>query len=195
MFNFGISSSVQKIIGLDISKDAIRTARRFIRNSYLKYRVKFLCMRIEEAFLPFASFDMVFSFSVLEHIDNLRDVLKEIFRILKPKGQFHISVDSLATIKDENLLSKHKHDHLVIQYFTEDSLRRQLEAVGFEVIDIYPILIGEFARKEFEKGIFYGKWSKNLLDQILLFQKFLREDKKLKGREGLILIGRACRPV
>jgi len=152
-------------------------------------------MRIEEAFLPFASFDMVFSFSVLEHIDNLRDVLKEIFRILKPKGQFHISVDSLATIKDENLLSKHKHDHLVIQYFTEDSLRRQLEAVGFEVIDIYPILIGEFARKEFEKGIFYGKWSKNLLDQILLFQKFLREDKKLKGREGLILIGRACRPV
>jgi ubiquinone/menaquinone biosynthesis C-methylase UbiE len=44
--------------------------------------------------LPFpdSHFDFVFSNSVLEHIQNILDVLKEVRRVLKPKGHFVFTV-------------------------------------------------------------------------------------------------------
>ncbi len=43
---------------------------------------------------PDCSFDWVFSNSVLEHISNLDNVLREVSRVLKPGGQFLLTVPS-----------------------------------------------------------------------------------------------------
>lgn len=43
---------------------------------------------------PEASFDFVFSNSVLEHIDTIGDVLDEVSRVLKPGGRFVFTVPS-----------------------------------------------------------------------------------------------------
>ena len=78
--------------------------------------------------------------SRFEHIQNLDDVLRELLRLLKPGGELHASVDALASIRDPELLARHRRDHYVVQYFTQQTLRRQLEAAGFEVLEIYPLM-------------------------------------------------------
>jgi ubiquinone/menaquinone biosynthesis C-methylase UbiE len=181
-------------IGVDTSESQIAVARRFARHSPAKDRVQFLCTRLEEANLPATSLDRVFSFCVLEHILNLDRVLAEAVRLLKPGGELHVSVDSLANVKDRPLLAKHKCDHLVVQYFTEDSLQRQLQAAGLEVFEIYPILTSEFARQEFEKRIRRG-YKHGLVKRILLYRRFRDEDRHSRSREGIMLVGRARRPV
>lgn len=47
--------------------------------------------------LPFPdnSFDCVYSWSVFEHVENPTQLLKEIFRILKPSGQFFLQIKPL----------------------------------------------------------------------------------------------------
>jgi len=49
---------------------------------------------LEKTPMPFEDndFDMVYCSHVLEHIDNLYELLKDIYRILKPKGLFIINV-------------------------------------------------------------------------------------------------------
>lgn len=188
-----LASRCHKAIGVDISEDEIVTARKFVRNSHLRHHVQFLCTRLEETRFSPACFDRIFSFCVLEHIKNLEEVLTEVFRILKPGGQFHVSVDSLATIKNKALLNKHKQDNLVFRYFTKASLHQQLSAIGFEVMRIYPILKGDFARQEFEKRICTG-YKKSLVARIRLCRRFHQEDRRSKIHEGIMLIGRARRP-
>jgi ubiquinone/menaquinone biosynthesis C-methylase UbiE len=98
---------------------------------------------LETLNLPSESFDALFSFCVLEHIDNLGEVLEEARRILRPGGHLHISVDSLATITDATIRAKHQRDHFVVQYFTADTLNAILAAAGFDVNRVYPILTGD----------------------------------------------------
>ncbi len=101
--------------------------------------------------MPSDTLDHVFSFCVLEHIRNLHEVLLEVRRILKPGGQVHVSVNSLATITSEALIGKHHRDNFVLQYFNQQTLREELQSAGLEVASIFPILTGEFARQEFER--------------------------------------------
>lgn len=192
-WTLSLARQCQEAVGIDISESNIRFARNFVRNSHLKHRVQFLCTTLEQAGFSPGSFDRIFSFCVLEHIKNPEKVLAEVFRILKPGGQLHISVDSLANIRDKALLNKHKQEYSVYRYFTEASLRQQLTAVGFEVMGIYPILKGNFARQEFEKRI-QARYKRTLVARIRLYKRFQREDRRSKGQEGVMLIGRARRP-
>jgi ubiquinone/menaquinone biosynthesis C-methylase UbiE len=51
----------------------------------------------DAAFLPFKdeSFDAVICNAVLEHVEKPKEVLKEIYRVAKPRGQCYISVPFL----------------------------------------------------------------------------------------------------
>ena len=73
-------------IGVDIHLDAVQAARRVFLNN--GSQGTFLCSEIDA--LPFrdATVDLVFSYSVLQHIerDKVRRVLTESWRILKPGG-------------------------------------------------------------------------------------------------------------
>lgn len=181
-------------IGVDTSQQAIAFARRFLRHSPLRRRVQFLATRLEEAALSPSSLDVAFSFCVLEHIDNLEEVLSALVRLLKPGGEFHCSVDALSSIKDEALLRKHRADHHVVRYFTEESLRQALEGSGLEVMEVRPILTGELARQEFEKRIRYG-YKQNLLSRLQLVRAFREHDRTSGQSEGIMLVGRARRPL
>ncbi len=182
------------VVGVDTSQQAIAFARRFVRHSPLRRRVRFLATRLEEADLAPESLDVAFSFCVLEHVDNLEETLSALVKLLKPGGEFHLSVDALSSIKDEDLLRKHRTDHHVIRYFTEGSLRQVLEGSGFEVMEIRPIMTGDFARQEFEKRIRYG-YKQNLLRRLQLVRAFREYDETSQQSEGIMLVGRARRPL
>lgn len=182
-------------IGVDINERPIKEADRFLSNSCVQHKTKFLCARIEEANLPPSSFDRVFSFCVLEHIPDLQSVLAEIVRLLKPGGELHVSVDSLATVKDAELLGRHKQEHFVVQYFTQETLKQQLQASGLEVVEVFPILTSEYARHEFERRIRSGNYGFGLVTRMLRYKRLRDEDNRSASNDGILIVGRARRPL
>jgi ubiquinone/menaquinone biosynthesis C-methylase UbiE len=179
-------------VGVEPDAKKIQVANDFLRRSRLKRKIKFIPSTLEKAGLPDQSIDHMFSFCVLEHIQNLHKVLVEVKRVLKPGGKIHVSVDSLTTIKNQNIISKHKKDNYVVQYFDKQTLRIQLEAAGFQVLDIYPILTSEFARDEFEKRI-QQSYKYNLLKRMQISRRFLKEDMHQQSDDGIMLIAHAIR--
>ena len=195
-----LARSCRSAVGLDISEAQIKQARFFLKRSYVEKRVQFVAGRLEDVRLPSESFDRVFSFCVLEHIPNLHQVLCELARVLKPGGEIHASVDALTSIKDEDLIARHKSDHHVIQYFTPSSLRRQLEVAGLEVFAISTIMTSEFARRQFEDRIRRADFSYGLVNR-LRFNRRLQTEEKSGGEArggpgndgGIMIVVRARR--
>ncbi len=189
-----LARSVAHAIGLDVSPSKIAEARNFLRHSCVEDRVRFIAGKIEDVALPAASLDRVISFCVLEHIPNLDEVLQELMRLLKPGGEMHVSVDALASILNPELLSRHRRDHFVVEYFTPQTLRARLVSAGFEVTEIRPIMTGEFAREQFEARIQRSDFTHGLFDRVR-FTRRLREDDRQSGSpDGIMLIARARKP-
>jgi 2-polyprenyl-3-methyl-5-hydroxy-6-metoxy-1,4-benzoquinol methylase len=200
-----LARNCRKVVGIDISEHQIVYARRAARNSALRKRVEYRCTTLENAYFPVGSFDRVFSMCVLQHVRNLDEVLAEVYRILKPGGELHVSVDSLACIQDQALLEKHKSDHSVHEYFTKESLREYLENAGLSVVQIQPILTSDFARQEFKRRIagrfksalltrLFGHYKYGLFGRLFVYHKLREQDLKSNHRDGIFLIGRACKP-
>jgi len=81
--------STKKVVGIDINKEYLRRARVVLKNEKKT--------EIQQASiykLPFEdnTFDAVICSEILEHLDDEATALKEIYRVLKPKGIFLASV-------------------------------------------------------------------------------------------------------
>ncbi len=74
---------------------------------------------------PDSSIDTVISFSVLEHVSEPFETLKEFKRILKPGGIFIISVPQYWHLHEE------PHDYL---RFTKYILKQKINTLGFEIV-------------------------------------------------------------
>lgn len=78
--------SYSEIVGIDIDKEAIETAKNNLENRYLR----FLVMNAEKIKFENESFDTVNISASLHHIANIPRVLNEMKRVLKPRGHFMI---------------------------------------------------------------------------------------------------------
>lgn len=188
-----MARSCGRAIGLDVSPGKIAEAKKFLAHSCVEGKVEFLAGKIEEAGLPTASLDRVVSFCVLEHIPNLDRVLAELRRLLKPGGEMHVSVDALSSIRNPELLARHRREHFVVQYFTPETLRAQLDAAGFDVTEIRPIMTGEFARTQFEERIQKADFTHGLFDRVRFYRRLREDDRRSESDEGIMLIARARR--
>lgn len=79
-----------ELIGLDIGEAAIAHARNLVKERGIS-NVQFDVGNINEIPFEDASFDAVFSHNVLEHLSNPFEVLKEMYRVLKPNGVIGLS--------------------------------------------------------------------------------------------------------
>lgn len=88
-----------KVVGIDPSLGAIMAARRVAEQLGLSARY----LVADARFLPFKSesFDVVFSYSVLQHLskENVRLVLTEVRRILKAMGTSMIQMPNLLGVR------------------------------------------------------------------------------------------------
>jgi ubiquinone/menaquinone biosynthesis C-methylase UbiE len=75
-----------EIVGIDISEQAIETAR----DAFEQANVRFLVMNAEELDFADESFDTVNISASLHHLSNIPRVLGEMERVLRPKGHFII---------------------------------------------------------------------------------------------------------
>ena len=83
------------ILGIDISAGMIETARRRLRDElHDDPRVRFERMDAEQLQLPDASFDVVLSGFALTHVPRPELAMREIFRVLTPRGRVGIALGS-----------------------------------------------------------------------------------------------------
>jgi SAM-dependent methyltransferase len=115
-----------QVEGIELSTEASRFA---VERLELPIRRE----RAEDAPIKPASFDAAAMFDVIEHLFDPRAVLTAIARALAPGGTLVISTPNIDAAsryllgRDWAVLSPLEH----VYYFSEDSLRRLLEATGF----------------------------------------------------------------
>lgn len=116
-----ISNFVNKVIGVDISYDAISHARA----KYTKKNIEFLQASAIKVPLEDNSVDLIVSFETIEHLESHYEMLKEFKRILKHEGILVISTPdkSKYSIGKQNLyhvkeLSYYEFKELLKKYFS-----------------------------------------------------------------------------
>lgn len=84
-----IAQAFPNSTGCDIDKEAVRAARRILKEVAVKAQV----IVYDGRRLPFSdnSFDIVTSIEVIEHAEDPDRMLGEIWRVLKPDGILHIT--------------------------------------------------------------------------------------------------------
>ena len=148
-----LSKRCREVVGVDICEDSIAEAQRRAALSFPHLPARFMHGRIQELDLEPMSFDKVFSFCVIEHIPEYREVLARVHELLRPGGELLLTADSLETIDDPELLERHRHEHHVHQYFRRDTLTSALTEAGFEVTRVDTLFRGAHARQKFSEGL------------------------------------------
>jgi len=116
-------NGAQSISAIDIDRSAIKYAKKHYDLCNLDFAV------VDGTHLSFRdnSFDVVTSIEVIEHVPNFREYLKEIHRILKPKGVLLISTPNKQYDIQKGLFLVHhiqefypdEFYHLLREYFGE----------------------------------------------------------------------------
>lgn len=128
---------------------------------------------------PSAHFDVVTLYHVIEHFPSPQQVLKEIHRILWPKGWLVIETPNIATIWYTLLGARWRQfipDHRF--FFTPDTIKRSCAENGFEVVALQSVskamslrlFISRLGRYHKPTARALAKWS----DALRLSDKTLR---------------------
>ena len=136
------------VVALDPSADMIARAERVLAEA----RIRNITLRHAElasAGFGVGSFDAAYSFSVIEHVENLPALFREVLRVLKPGGRFIVSTDSLAQIADPGFIARHNAQCGVVTLFSGTSLKAMFSEAGFAEVHVHPICTSEFAAREF----------------------------------------------
>ena len=116
-----------EVHGVELSEDAVRGAepRAQIR----------IAPSLVEAGYPAESFDLVVVWHVLEHLQNPREALEEVHRILKPEGRLIVAVPNFSSLQARWTRGAWFHLDLPrhLYHFPLDGLRRLSEKTGFEI--------------------------------------------------------------
>ena len=112
-----ISKKVKEVVGVDFSKEMLNIAKeksKQISNIYYKY------LAITKK-LPFKdkSFDKILSILVVNHIKRLDKLLKEIYRLLKPRGIFVFDTDAGKNTTYRLLAKSNKFEDYIYQRIIE----------------------------------------------------------------------------
>ena len=90
---------------------------------------------IHEARFPAESFDVVTAWSTLEHVPDPREVITEVFRVLRPGGLFVFSAPNWGGISFRLLGPRYRYigrDHLF--YFSRKNAAILLSDIGFKAV-------------------------------------------------------------
>lgn len=117
-------SSCARVIGMDISTEAIAYGREFYKHSKIEFR-EGNCVATE---LPSASIDLVVSFETIEHIPDAPAFLREMRRVLKPGGRLIGS-----TPNQEQLPFTPESFPFHVRHYLPSELTALLGAEGFAV--------------------------------------------------------------
>jgi|SRR5215469_124528 len=97
------------VLGVDLNEEGVRNGNALARARELSVRVRFeFCDASKKLPYSDASFDAAFANDVMCHVSGRLGVLRELFRVLKPRGRFLFS-DALViggTISNQELATR-----------------------------------------------------------------------------------------
>ena len=122
--------SPKKIIGIDLDEKMIKIAKERNKDTSISYKV----MDASKLDFPDKYFDAIFDFGIIHHIPNWKDSLKEIKRVLRPKGELILEDLSIDTFskgigKLWRILSDHPYQHM----YTSKQFTDLLKEIGFTI--------------------------------------------------------------
>ncbi|MCX5701426.1 MAG: class I SAM-dependent methyltransferase [Candidatus Omnitrophica bacterium] len=169
------------VIGIDLSLNNIELARK--RFPRLDFRIMdATSLKFEQDF-----FDQVFAFDILEHVDNLEAVIKEIKRVLKPEGELFVNIPYW---KSEQWLNKVRPTYLEdmhhVRIFVENEIEDLFRATGFILAKkqrcgfLDHIFLYYMCKRKIKSNtqLSIGHWRDNWKTRILFISTFLF-DKQL----------------
>lgn len=134
-----------ELFGMDISDYAIKIAKKKFRN------VKFFVQNEEKKFpLKDESIDLILAMDVIEHVFDVKKLIGEFNRVLKPRGQLFVTTPYYGLIKNL-VIAFCGFDQVFdptaahIRFFSKKSLTLILKLQGFKIIKVgyygrfYPI--------------------------------------------------------
>lgn len=118
-----LDAGAERVFGVDINENAVEYAKTH-------YTPEFKTMDATKMDFPDESFDVVVSFSTIEHLINWLDFLKEVKRVLKKDGLLMISISNkkfslskyrfhLTKFKKEDFLSILQSNFMDIDVFSQ----------------------------------------------------------------------------
>ena len=192
------SSYVQKIVGVEISQEAIRLATKH----NMAQNISYIHISPDPHQMPFKSnsFDIIFNYVMLEHVPNPQDIFKECFRLLKPGGALFLLTEHFSRFSFyyiEALISGSKNKELwPVDYrnnhlfrFKSKELFKMADETGFEIKSY--VYSGHILRSFFKV---FG----NIVEQIEENSSFLRSliriyrRVKYRGKYELLKESNAC---
>lgn len=123
-----------KVAGIELCHNAVKKARQ--KGLNVKKG------KVQKIPFPDNTFDAVHFSEVIEHILDTDKALKEIYRVLKPKGRLIVTTPNFCCFRDRILVlfghlqgyARHK-EH--VKFFNKQRLEKYLEQNGFKVLKSY----------------------------------------------------------
>lgn len=138
-----VRSQGAEVVGLDLSRVvAFRARKNAVKNGHAPALLR---ADIRELPFPEGSFDVVYTMGTIEHIDEYKDALREIHRVLRPGGRAIIGVPHkwdlfLRPLMVWVLDAFGKYLYSPEKSFSAGELRRDVEATGLRVVERTGIL-------------------------------------------------------
>jgi SAM-dependent methyltransferase len=126
-----IEGGASSVVGCDISRDNVEYAVRTYGCDGLKFIEKDARRPIDEG-----GFDVIVCFETIEHVDNYKAVLLNLYNSLKMGGKLIISSPN-RTITSPDLGPEDRAAHYHIREFTIDEFKSHLRTSGFRNIAVY----------------------------------------------------------
>jgi|Deesub1362B_J571_1020462.scaffolds.fasta_scaffold00188_10 ubiquinone/menaquinone biosynthesis C-methylase UbiE len=142
--------NARQVVATDVDPEQLRRARRRIgKKPLLRDKIIF---KVEDALAlkePSESFDAVFAFGVVHHTEDWRKCLKEVYRVLKPGGEFFFEelLGDFINKPHMRLLSAHPEGGM----FSAEEFLAELQGLGMKLRGlrrIRNVAIAGVARKE-----------------------------------------------
>lgn len=126
-----LAAVARNVTAIDVSPEAIQYAAEHYPQANLDFRVA------SAHSLPFPdlTFDLVVSFELIEHLENYRELLSEVRRVLAPNGQFIVSTPNRLYYEETRGLAGPNPFHVHEFDFTEfhEALKEFFPHVSFFV--------------------------------------------------------------
>jgi len=158
----------KSVLGIDIESLVIQRAEKLAEKNHLSRRAHFRCVKPGPLDILDESVDVVFSKEVFLHIPNKDDLIKDIYRVLKPGGL--VAVSDWMRI-DDNPPSKQMQEYIAAEgldmYMC--SLKRYKQALknaGFTDIAIKDRNKWYLSKAQQELATIEGPLNKQVIDAI-----------------------------
>jgi ubiquinone/menaquinone biosynthesis C-methylase UbiE len=123
------------LYGVDLESKSIDLAKKITNEKYQVANAEKLSEYFEKEF-----FDCVISTDVMEHIENYKENISEVYKILKPGGIFYVYTPSINGILSKSKMADlyHQNSKSLMydqRYFTNQGLANDLKDANFKIIE------------------------------------------------------------